>query len=115
MLSRVAFALSLLFCAFNLAHAQQNRSETRGELLYSTHCVACHTTEIHWREKRLVKNISSLRFQVNRWQATIGLNWTKEEIADVAVYLNSTYYKFKDFDQKGLGDGKKPLQAFHEN
>lgn len=30
------------------AHAQ-----SRGELLYATHCITCHTSEMHWRDKEI--------------------------------------------------------------
>lgn len=26
----------------------------RGELLYATHCIACHSDKVHWRDKKLV-------------------------------------------------------------
>jgi mono/diheme cytochrome c family protein len=67
----------------------------RGRLLYETHCVACHTTEAHWREKHLVKNQGDLVYQVTRWQKNAGQNWSSEEIGDVAAYLNATFYKLK--------------------
>ena len=34
-------------------------AQSRGELLYITHCVACHRTQIHWRDKRQVVDWSS--------------------------------------------------------
>jgi mono/diheme cytochrome c family protein len=66
----------------------------RGELLYDTHCVACHTTEMHWRKQRLANDWNSLKVQVGRWQSSIQLNWDEDEIANVAAYLNQLYYKF---------------------
>jgi mono/diheme cytochrome c family protein len=112
---QLAFALSIFCGMFALAYAQQNPIETRGELLYSTHCAACHTSEIHWREKKLATDLDSLKFQVRRWQASIGLNWTEDEITDVVSYLNAAYYGFQDADQKGFLEGIKPLQALHKD
>ena len=28
-----------------------------GELIYKTYCIGCHTTEVHWREKRLANRL----------------------------------------------------------
>lgn len=96
-------------------HSQQKTDNTRGELLYATRCTACHTAEIHWREQRLATNMDSLRFQVRRWQASIGLGWDEDEIADVVSYLNAAYYGFPYVDQKGLLEEKKSLQALRKN
>jgi mono/diheme cytochrome c family protein len=27
------------------------RRHNRGERLYTTHCIACHSTQMHWRDK----------------------------------------------------------------
>ena len=35
-------------------HAQ-DAAATRGQLLYGTHCIQCHTTQMHWREQRLAR------------------------------------------------------------
>ena len=92
-----------------------NVVETRGALLYSTHCNACHTSKIHWREQRLATDIESLKFQVRRWQASIELGWTEDEIADVVRYLNAAFYGFPDAGEKGLLEGGKPIHALGEN
>ena len=91
-----------------------NAVETRGALLYSTHCNACHTSKIHWREKKLATDMESLKFQVRRWQASIELGWTEDEIADVVRYLNAAYYGFPDAGEKGLLEGEKPIHALGE-
>ncbi len=39
-------------------------AQTRGELLYSTHCVTCHTTQVHWRGNKQAYDWDSLKFQV---------------------------------------------------
>jgi mono/diheme cytochrome c family protein len=64
----------------------------RGGELYRTTCIACHTAQMHWREKRLVKSWDDLRFQVSRWQRVAGQNWSREDIDDVAAYLNRLFY-----------------------
>ncbi|CAH1385120.1 cytochrome c [Candidatus Nitrotoga sp. M5] len=67
---------------------------TRGELLYTKHCIACHSTQIHWREKKRVTDWTSLQSEVQRWQGIAGLGWDQEEIDDVAQYLNVIYYHY---------------------
>lgn len=64
----------------------------RGGELYRTYCGACHTAQVHWREKSLVKSWNDLRYQVARWQRNAGQNWSREEIDDVAAYLNTLFY-----------------------
>lgn len=67
--------------------------EQRGKLLYDTHCVACHTTQVHWRDKSIVGSWTDLLVQVERWQKNAGQQWGPPEIGDVAAYLNTLYYK----------------------
>ena len=64
----------------------------RGELLYGTACAACHTTQAHWRDKRVVRSWGDLVYQVTRWQQVAGQSWSAEEVADVAAYLNRRFY-----------------------
>lgn len=76
------------------AVAPEVRAESRGELLYSTHCVACHTTEVHWRDKKLATNWPSLQAQVQRWQGVAKLKWNDADILDVTRFLNESFYHF---------------------
>ncbi len=71
------------------AHAQ-----SRGELLYSTHCISCHTSEMHWRDKKVATDWTSLKFQVRRWQGNAGLAWRESDIEDVTRYLNESIYRY---------------------
>jgi len=111
-------ALALALCLFwgmpADVHAQASNSESRGELLYVTHCSACHGSEIHWRELKLATGWNSLKAQVRRWQANIGLVWSEEEITDVAHYLNATYYGFPATAQKDLSQDKKINQVLRK-
>ena len=95
MQARVLLAALLLHAALPL-HAQAPAQASRGELLYATHCIACHTMQVHWRDRRIVTDPSSLTVQVARWQKNTGLDWSSEEIQDVARYLNATVYRFPD-------------------
>jgi mono/diheme cytochrome c family protein len=65
----------------------------RGRLLYENACVACHTTQAHWRDKSIVTDWHGLLGQVSRWQAIARQDWTEAEIRDVAAYLNQRFYR----------------------
>lgn len=69
------------------------QAQSRGELLYSTHCAECHSSQMHWREKKTVRDWPSLRAQVTFWQAQAQLGWGEEDITAVARYLNARYYR----------------------
>ena len=84
-----------VFCS-HVAAAQTtpNVGDSRGDMLYSTHCIACHTTQIHWRDKKLATDWTSLTEQVRRWSSNTGLGWGEEDIVAVARHLNALYYHF---------------------
>lgn len=67
---------------------------SRGELLYSTHCIACHSVKVHWRDKKLVTDQASLREEIRRWQEFLKLGWHGDDIDEVAQYLNARYYHY---------------------
>lgn len=92
---RALVAASALAAGAVAAQTVPGSDTARGELLYKTHCIGCHTTQMHWRDKRLATDWTSLRGQVGRWQTNTGLGWSDEEIADVTRYLNTHYYHFQ--------------------
>lgn len=71
-------------------------AQERGQLLYETHCIACHSAQVHWREKKLALDWSSLRWQVQRWQVIATLNWSEDDVTAVARHLNRRYYHFPE-------------------
>lgn len=73
-------------------------AESRGGLLYSTHCAACHTSKKHWREKKLATDWNSLKVQVRRWQAAAFLEWRDDDILAVTRHLNDRFYRFAATD-----------------
>ena len=88
-------AVLLVLCtSFAAADEQPIRSAGRGELLYSTHCITCHDTQVHWREKKFVTNWPSLRTEVRRWQEISRLAWGDDDVAAVASYLNALHYRY---------------------
>ena len=101
MKTRRALALCASMCAIAPAFGQNGKSgQSHGELLYSTYCVGCHTTQVHWRDKTLAKDWTSLKAQVLRWQRNVGLGWSDDDVAAVARYLNDLYYRFPATDTK---------------
>ncbi|TXH59388.1 MAG: cytochrome C [Burkholderiaceae bacterium] len=77
-----------------LAAPPEPPSPTRGELLYTTHCIACHTTQMHWRDQRLATDWAGLQAQVRRWQGVAKLGWTDDDILEVTRHLNDRIYRF---------------------
>jgi mono/diheme cytochrome c family protein len=95
------FRFWIMVCALALAAgcasstpepAAQGLSAERGGDLYQDYCNACHTAQVHWRDKRLVRTWDDLRYQITRWQRISGQNWSRDEIDDVAAYLNRNFY-----------------------
>lgn len=78
-----------------LAASTPASAQDRGELLYSTHCVTCHTTQMHWRAGRAATDWPTLKAQVRRWQGAASLAWTEEDVLAVARYLNDAIYHFE--------------------
>ena len=102
-LLRILILVPLLAAAFPLRAQAPAPAPPRGELLYQNHCVACHDTQIHWRDRKLVTDWASLVAQVGRWQSNAGLHWPDATIEEVARYLNTTIYRFPDRASKQTG------------
>lgn len=73
---------------------------SRGQLLYENHCMACHESVVRIRTRQQVKSLPALRAEVARWATYANLPWSKEEIEEVARYLDTQYYRFEK--QSGL-------------
>jgi mono/diheme cytochrome c family protein len=99
LLSKYIF-LALIFISGSIvnAFAQSMQEPSRGELLYSTYCGGCHSTEVNWREKKQVTDWDSLKSEVHRWQSTSDLKWSDDDIDAVSEYLNRRYYHFQTRD-----------------
>ena len=67
---------------------------SRGQMLYGNHCVACHNTQMHWRDKKLATDWASLKALVRRWQGVAQLGWNDDDIVEVARHLNERIYRF---------------------
>lgn len=64
----------------------------RGQLLYENHCHDCHESVVHIREVQHAKSFQALHAQVAHWQDVLKLEWSPEDVLDVAGYLNATWY-----------------------
>lgn len=96
----VAASAALLFAGVAIA---QPAAPARGELLYQTHCVACHDKQVHWRARKIVGNWADLTAEVRRWETNLGLGWSDDTVEDVTRYLNRAFYRFPDPAQRQLG------------
>ena len=66
----------------------------RGRLFYENHCRDCHESNVHIREVQAARSLEAVRTQVERWQAVLKLEWSAEDVGDVAEYLNATWYHY---------------------
>ena len=85
--------ITFLTCC--LVVAPSAKAQSRGELLYTTHCISCHTTEMHWRDKRSASSWTALKSQVRRWHDAASLAWSDSDILEVSRYLDETIYHFE--------------------
>ena len=69
---------------------------SRGELLYSNHCLECHESSVHIRAKHHARNIDGIRNEVARWTKQLQLKWSVRDIEDVVDFLNNRYYHYSD-------------------
>ena len=90
----ITFALAATL-ACGLLASPEALAQSRGELLYTTHCVFCHSTQMHWRDKRKATDWPSLKSEVRRWQGAASLGWSDSDILDVSRYLNESIYHFE--------------------
>ena len=66
------------------------------QALYENHCKGCHESWAHKRAGRHVTTPGELRKRVTGWSIHSRLDWSKEEIDDVADYLNRQFYQLTD-------------------
>ncbi len=97
----VILSMVVVLAAAGVALAQP--APSRGELLYANHCGGCHGEKLHWRDKRAATDWPTLKGQVALWQEREKLNWSDEDITEVARHLNDTIYRFpRDSGQVAL-------------
>ena len=87
----ILMATTLLFPG---GHTRAADAE-RGRLLYENHCMVCHTSVVHVRERRKATSREEIQTWVQRWRKELGLQWGTVEVGDVTKYLNDRYYQLK--------------------
>jgi hypothetical protein len=90
----IVAGIALALCSQMALAQKPATAERSGELIYKTHCISCHTTEVHWREKRLATDWASLKFQVRRWLDNTGVGLSEGEVNALTGYLSRRYYRF---------------------
>lgn len=98
---RASSLVLLLVLASGLPAAAQPADATRGQLLYVTHCIECHTVQMHWRTPSRVRDWDGLKAQVRRWQGEARLQWSEKDIEAVARHLNGAIYRLPRPDTVG--------------
>ena len=102
--SRSLLLASCFTTLASLAHGQlvspPAAAPARGQLLYNTHCIECHNTQMHWRANSQVRDWQGLLAQVTRWQANAGLGWSGNDVREVARHLNDSIYRLPLPEQK---------------
>jgi cytochrome c5 len=87
-------AAALVAASALAAGSASGADAERGRALYESRCDSCHSESVHGRAKRVAKDFDDVRRWVGRWNANLGLHWGDEEIDDVSLYLNNTYYRY---------------------
>lgn len=103
--------LAVLWGQAGFAAAATPADTVRGELLYSTHCIGCHSTQLHWRDRKAARNWAGLKGEVERWQKTSGLGWGEDEVTEVTRYLNRLYYRFPEPSTGGASTADATMPA----
>ena len=85
----------LLMVLLMMASLYANADADRGKVLHDQSCVGCHDTSVYQRTNKQITNLSALHAQVQRCSKPAGADWSKEDMKDVAEYLNQSFYRFK--------------------
>lgn len=74
----------------------------KGKSLHDGNCIHCHAqlmggdgTAIYTRENRKIESFAALNKQVRRCRDSLGMSWPEDQIMDVIMYLNESFYHFK--------------------
>ena len=76
---------------------------SRGQLLYANHCQACHTVQLHWRDRKQATDWRSLKEQVRRWQAAGQLDWSEADIWHYVATHDVPYNELHDEFYPSIG------------
>ena len=87
--------MSITVCLLGSTSSLQAANPDNGKALVESNCTKCHDERVYTRPDRRVTTLEGLTKQVTRCERSLGLKWFDDDIADVAAYLNQTYYHFK--------------------
>lgn len=65
-----------------------------GADLYENHCLECHESTVHVRERHAARTFEEVQRWVRRWAQYRELDWNEDEIRAVSTYLNERYYRY---------------------
>jgi hypothetical protein len=94
MSGRHAIRLIVGFAILFAGRGALGANADRGGELYESRCGECHSESVHGRKTRVATDFNEVRQWVSRWNENLKLRWGDEEIDDVTVYLNKTYYRY---------------------
>ncbi len=66
-----------------------------GKKLHAANCVGCHDDKVYTRKPRRVNSVGGLVGQVEFCNQQLKKGLSKDQLNDLIVYLNETYYKFE--------------------
>ena len=91
-MKKLMLAVGVILLNVPLAQAADAK---RGQELYQANCTRCHDTSVHTRPNSIIHSLDGLKKRVQFCESNARLNWSPDQIEDVAAYLNNTFYKFK--------------------
>jgi len=71
-----------------------NKAFAAGKNLHKNSCTKCHTTSVYTRKDRTVPNLESLKKRVQKCNVNTGASMNPQEIENISLFLNKSYYKF---------------------
>ena len=102
MLRPIAFAVLACLSLSARAEPFAGADPANGKTLAQQTCVECHSSKfggdgskIYTRADHKVKSAQQLLQQVGVCSQAAKADWSKQDIADVAAYLNQSYYMFQ--------------------
>jgi cytochrome c553 len=87
--------MCITVCLLTAASSLSAANIDNGKKLVADNCTKCHDERVYTRPDHRVTTLDGLSQQVSRCEQSLGLKWFDDDIADVAAYLNQTYYHFK--------------------
>ncbi len=100
MISASTTIFALLFTT--MAHGFLIGDPSNGKVIHQEKCAACHIgkfsgdgSEIYLRENRRIKTVEGLMAQVEFCDRQIKSGLNDDQINDLVMFLNESYYKFE--------------------